>query len=481
MSTPQGTPAPSIAMDNPNRQVGTSEMVDAAAPEGAASTSRKQLPRTPSLAPFRRGGKSLHRSRWAIKGDLIRALMALGEDAPTQDILRSLRGCGTARRKGPESAEGLGAKAMRRSGPDGKDQAGWTSGIQHCNRRLCPVCGLRIAVRRILKLQQQAKWVGAQYPLALHVTGALTCRHHDGNDPRQKFDALSALFDEWKKQDWVSGRRKGGKTLKDKVLLGYFMTAEDTYGANGHHAHLQFGASLDVPADLDPEGRKGFFEAFRKRSREWFEENAPRFGITCEWKEDWMDTSKSSVDAVVRYVVKGEKEKALSDLMGRELNRKEALTKLRLEKEAAVAAISGDVDRLTREATLGQLKLDRTGTSFFDMPVIEQVRLWNATKGMRWFRVGGIWRTAETEKSDETLAEEDETAGEEIAAIAPEVWANLASEVWHILSAVNEDVRYPREVVKAVWEAAQAMALQGLDQRTIRDTLVSMIPGIPPS
>jgi hypothetical protein len=85
-----------------------------------------------------------------------------------------------------------------------------------------------------------------------------------------------------------------------------------------------------------------------------------------------------------------------------------------------------------------------------------------------------------TEKSDDTLEEENETAGEKIATIAPEVWANLASEVRYILSAVNEDVRYSRETVKSAWEAAQAMALQGLNQRTIRDTLVSMIPEIPP-
>jgi len=192
-----------------------------------------------------------------------------------------------------------------------------------------------------------------------------------------------------------------------------------------------------------------------------------------------MTMATSPIDAVVRYTLKGEKEEAVSALMGQGLTRKEALTRLWLEKEAAVTAISGEVVGLAREATLGQLKLDRTGASFFDMPVIEQVRLWNATKGMRWFRVGGVWRDAQTDKSDEALAEENETAGIRIAGIAHSAWTYLACEIWHVLAGLVEDVRFSRGCVANVWEAAQAMAFERMDQRSIRDTLVSMIPASP--
>ena len=146
--------------------------------------------------------------------------------------------------------------------------------------------------------------------------------------------------------------------------------------------------------------------------------------------------------------------------------------------------IKNDLEGLTREATLGQLKLDRAGASFFDMPIFEQLKLWNSTRGMRWFRVGGIWKDANTEKPDEALAEENESQGVTVAEITPPVWTYLASEIQHILLALVEDVRYPRACVRNVWEAAQAMAFDRIDQRTIRDTLVSMLPdlrGVPPA
>ena len=144
-----------------------------------------------------------------------------------------------------------------------------------------------------------------------------------------------------------------------------------------------------------------------------------------------------------------------------------------------MAAIAGDLDGFAKEATLGQLKLNCTGVSFFDMPVIEQVRLWNATKGMRWFRVGGIWKDADTDKSEEVLAEENEEAGDVIAEIAPAAWTYLGAENRHILAALAEDVRYPRACVASVWSAAQDMAFAHIEVRAIRDTLVSLIPPLP--
>lgn len=463
-------------------KVGTSGRSVSIRPFGADSTSKRFLPHSPSFAPFRRGRKALHRSRWAVKGDLIRGLLALGEDASTEHMLKCLRGCGRPLKgKGENHGEpnALGVKAMRSAGADGQDQSGWTGGIARCNKRLCPICGLRIAVRRILVLRKRAEWVAEHYPTALHVAGAITCCHHKGGSPRQKYDALSALFDEWKKQDWVGGRKKKGVVIIEKTLLGYFMCPEDTFGPNGHHPHLQFAASLAVPEGLDASGRTAHFEAFRTRSQEWFRDNAPRFGITCKWLNRWMTMAKSPIEAVVRYTLKAEKEEAIGDLISQGMTRREALQKLRLEKVAAMEAIAGDLDGLAREATLGQLKLDRTGASFFEMPAVEQLRLWNETIGMKWFRVGGIWRDAETNKSDETLAEEDETKGEPVAEITPTAWSSLGSEIWHILSALNEDVRYSRDQVATVWGAAQEMAFAWIDRRTIRDTLVSMIPSHP--
>jgi hypothetical protein len=59
-------------------------------------------------------------------------------------------------------------------------------------------------------------------------------------------------------------------------------------------------------------------------------------------------------------------------------------------------------------------------------------------------------------------------------------WNQLAREVRHILAALVEDIRFPRSTTVQAWVAAEMLAIQGCDWRTIRDTVLSLIPKEPP-
>jgi hypothetical protein len=210
--------------------------------------------------------------------------------------------------------------------------------------------------------------------------------------------------------------------------------------------------------------KERWFLEYRDRCRAWFEENAPRFNITCEWQDDWLQMAHGALAIVIHYICKGEKYH-------------EALTINVTEMEAPGSKLA-DLDRLFAEGVFGALKRAR-GLSESEMPVGERINLWNATRGMRWFRVGGIWSDQETAKSDEETMAEDETADEDVVEMAPAAWDRLRREIIHILCALLGDVRYARSMVVQAWAAAEFMLIQGCDQRTIRDTILNLLPKDP--
>ena len=411
----------------------------------------------PSLAGFRRGNR---KSAWSLKADLLHGIQKqFGEREQTAHILKNLRLCGKSRRS--KDKDGKLRVVGRRKVHQGKDIGGHVAGLWKCSKRLCPVCGLRLAVRRLLQLQRRAAIV-EQDPSLIHVTGALTCRHHMGGNPRQKFDALSALWNEFTKQPWVSGC-KSNRGHHPKVLVGYFMAPEITFSTVfGFHPHLQFGGSLRPPIELPTLAeRERWFEVYRGRCRAWFEEHAPRFNITCEWQDNWLQMARGALAIVIHYICKGDK---YNEALPIDVN----------EIEVPGSKLA-DLDRLFREGVFGALKRVR-GLSESEMPVGERINLWNATRGMRWFRVGGIWRDQDTAKSDEETMAEDATADEDVVEMAPAAWDRLRREIIHILCALNGDVRYSRPMVVQAWAAAELMLVQGCDQRVIRDTILGFLP-----
>ena len=282
-------------------------------------------------------------------------------------------------------------------------------------------------------------------PEVLHLVGALTCRHHDGNVPRQKFDALGSLWDAFNSQRDVR-----------KTLAGYFMAAECTHGNNGWHPHFQGGWSILVPKGDDSVAA---FYAFRERLQSFFEAHAKEHGITVDWNDEWLQIADGSISQQIRYVFK-----TLEDG-----------SKVRVKESFEHLDASGKVpDEVVNEVTMGAYK--RSSVDMWDAPTDEFVSLADSTRGMRWFRVGGIWASSETEKTDEELGQEDDTQPDDVVAImSPIIWNKLGQEVRHMLTAIGEDVRYSRNQVASAWDAAGEMVRMGMDQRSIRDTLMAMI------
>lgn len=175
-----------------------------------------------------RVGKKLNRpARYALKGHMLSRLKALPRVHPR--MLKALHGCGSARPTGVTAC---------RTSIKGKVTSGFLDGVFRCRRRLCPVCGYGMAVRRFNDLMERAAVIKRDFPDAAHVTGAITCEHHVGEDPRAIFNALSAAWDEWLKQDWVTGRRRrhrNGQMVQviSRTVLGFVVCPEDTFGSNG--------------------------------------------------------------------------------------------------------------------------------------------------------------------------------------------------------------------------------------------------------
>lgn len=394
-------------------------------------------------------GSGANRSTWMLKDELIRKVMAL--DGDHDRILKSLCGCGAAR-------DGL--VIARRTARNGADVSGCLSGVYRCRKRMCPVCAYRVSIQRFRALLVRAELVQAAHPDSTHVVGAITCHHDKDSDPRQVFDALADMWDEWRKQDWVSGRRRKGRNggviqVVPPVLMGYIVCPEDTLGRNGHHPHLQFMATLEFPDSTAAcwEDRKRRICDFGNRTRSWFAQNAPRWGLHCCWLDDWWQVLQSSQQAACWYLLKGGTEGIIRRDQMRNVIRTGAA-----------------------EATLGAQKKTRKGLSIWDMPGNAFARLWHATRGMRWYRVGGIWRTAKAVRNagsgpvvvpaddlDFTLSTED------VAAIVPGLWRILPRKVKAILAAINEDIRYSREDVAMVWMATIDALRSGLQGKDLLD------------
>jgi len=474
--------------------------------KGSRKKNLKERELPSSLSGFR--GRKGSRSRAALKGALIRDLKKIPDSPERNWVLKNMFLCGTARKpekqKEGEAPKPQGVQA-KRSGTPEQEGRGYASGVIRCNKNWCPICALRLAVRRREKLAARAKeievertgdgwreWplvakerkrlvrvkakailrdikkatgapikdlepllldhlleyleVEEEKPELLHLVGALTCRHHLGNNPREKLDPLSELWDAFGKLDGVAER-----------LAGYFMGAECPYGNNGWHPHLQGGWSLAYRKGEDP---VQVFNAFKARVETYFREHAPKKGITVDWEKDWLQIANGSIEQTIYYVAK-----TLED--GTEVQEK-----IIEEKLDATGPVP---DAVMNEAAMGAFK--RSSVDMWDAPIEAFVQLAESTKGLRWFRTGGIWSSPETDKSDEELGAEDEKQEDEvIVTMQPRPWNCLSQEVRHLLLALVEDTRYSRDQVRSVWEATEAMMLDGhMDQRTIRDTLLSMI------
>lgn len=240
------------------------------------------------------------------------------------------------------------------------------SGLNHCERNLCPVCAPYLAAKRQEKLAPIVAGLVAKGGLRF-VYLVLTLRHHHGAKWRELYDTLRAC------------QRDIGKHRRWKeAVAGSIRTLETTHGQHGHHPHDNL--ILAIPEGEDLEGFMAWIE-------ERFQALAKKRGRSADWRPGWWsEVEPEALGQVVGYLAADDK----------------------LNAPPAVL----------REALGAPTKHQPV----WCMPGKAFAEVWRDSKGVRWFGVGGCFKDAETDKTDEELGEERETTGEVLAHIPKEVW-----------------------------------------------------------
>lgn len=254
-------------------------------------------------------------------------------------------------------------------------------GLNHCGRVTCPVCGPYLMAKRMEALTPVTERVALDEGLRFFYL-VLTLRHRKGG----RFRSIVKVLRECQRE-LIQNRSRWRP-----VVAGWIRVMETTYGRNGHHPHENM--ILAINAEQDPDAffawiQEKFEAAARKRNRtaDWAAEG--KDGRPHPW---WSEIDREELAKVLHYFGKDEK-------MGR-----------------PPAAL--------REA-MGQAHKHQP---VWSIPAEAFAEVWMESKGLRWFGVGGVFKTDETDKTDEELSEEREEVAPVIGHIPREVWAAWTPE-----------------------------------------------------
>ena len=253
-------------------------------------------------------------------------------------------------------------------------------GMCHCSKGICPICLPYQDALRAEKLRLQAKEV-VKLGLRNYLFTA-TIRHHYG----AKFkDLLKAERKMWAK---TTGHRR----WKDAVAGMAWKLEPGFSTANGHHPHKHCIVSL----------REGVDEAkFVAWLKKYWETGLKKLGRSCNWKSGWWQVipNTEDIDVMVGYICKS-----------------------------------------IREVT---------GTSHkhnapWLLPVAAYVEIFLDSRNVRWFGVGGCWKTVETTKCEEEGALEGEREAKDpvLAAIPTVAWRKFTSAEKYLI----KDVVYDKQI-----------------------------------
>lgn len=337
-----------------------------------------------------------------MAGELRQVAAAVGSvelEQAARDTAWRLASCGTFPVKGGESV-------TVREAQDGRRHLG---GLAHCGRHLCPSCGSFNASRRREALLELVPVVA---PAGQHFHAVFTLRHRKGVKWRELADAERAI---WRGMTQAS-RWKGSRGAPSPVLA-VIRADETTYGRNGFHHHIH--ALITLRPGTDP-------DAFAKWIAGYWSAKARKLGRTCDWHPGWWsEVAPAALAAVVRYGTKAADGGAVADELGNVL---------------AAEVLGGSGKR---------------GAAPWDLPPLAFVEVWHASKGHRWFAVGGLWRTAKVEavESDDDATAQREKVGAVIAESAAADWRDLSPEKrdWLVGFVANRSI--PRDVFLRWWGA----------------------------
>ena len=279
-------------------------------------------------------------------------------------------------------------------------------GLNHCGRNLCPICAPYLSMKRQEGLgpvvDRLSKYQGLRFYYCV-----MTLRHHLGARWRDLYDALRFC------QRGAIHSRKWKETV-----LGFIRALETTHGQNGHHPHENM--ILALPAEVDPEPFFAWLEAK-------FQASARRKGRTADWAPGWWsEVKREELGQVVGYL-------GADDKMG-----------------GASSAIRETLGAPTKHQPV------------WAMPSHAFAEVWRDSKGVRWFGVGGCFKTEETDKTDEELNEEREDLGAVVAHVPKDTWKTWTPQERRDRQAILTDPALPwAEVVPALLAWGGVLGPQG--------------------
>lgn len=272
-------------------------------------------------------------------------------------------------------------------------------GLNHCGRNLCPICAPYLSARRLEALEPVAARLAADEGLR-HFMVVLTLRHRLGAAWRPLVAVLRAM------QRRVTAHRR----WKGQVE-GFVRLLESTFGRNGHHPHEHLLVSIRADEGWDP----AEFFAWVQETCEGVARKADR---TTEWREGWWsEVPRERLVQATTYLAAD------------------------AEKQGTLPALYEATSTATKHQPI------------WAIPAPAFAEVWTASKGMRWFGVGGCWKTTETDATDEALNEEREEVGQVVAHIPGEVWRSWKPQERRDRCAVITDRGVPWRELQEVLQA----------------------------
>jgi hypothetical protein len=179
----------------------------------------------------------------------------------------------------------------------GENNARHFSGLRHCGKPICPNCLPYQDAKRRERLDAVALEI-AKLPLN-HFIVTITLRHHYSPNGNWK-TLVKAIKKTWRKM--IKERRFRESLEKAGIEGGYFWKMETTFSYQwGHHPHLH--VLLSLPNTVNA-------LEFKQWVKEYWERRLKEEGRTCEWKDGWFESLRTSTDVrkIVSYLNGGIKE-----------------------------------------------------------------------------------------------------------------------------------------------------------------------------
>lgn len=272
-------------------------------------------------------------------------------------------------------------------------------GLNHCGRPICPICGPYLSARRLEALEPVAARLAADEGLR-HFMVVLTLRHRLGSPWRPLVDLLRKM----------QTRLRTHRRWKDRVA-GFVRLLESTHGRNGHHPHEHLILSVREGQEWDP-------SEFFKWIEEICSQMAEQAERTTEWREGWWsEIPRERLLQAATYLANDS------------------------EKQGTLSVLH----ETTASATKHQ--------PIWTIPAEAFAEVWKNSKKMRWFGVGGCWKTTETDATDEALNEEREEVGQVVAHIPGDVWRSWTPQERRDRCSVITDRGVPWRDLQEVLEA----------------------------